>query len=163
MDGTQLTGHATVSIYVPDDALPSDPVARARPDAVWLASHDPGTQTWVPAESRYDPVAGTVTAVVGHLSWWGVQTWNWASLAIQLRDKLAEFKTLRAAHTDCPNAPGASVAVDGGSDAPAMGCATSSGGNLTVTVTNNYRFQLWPRDGDREPVTQKPRPKPLPG
>ena len=75
MVGTQVVRALTLRFLVP--GAEAQKIPGGRTNAVWLSSFDPQTSEWLPVSSRYDSASRTVTALVPHLSWWAVWTWDW--------------------------------------------------------------------------------------
>jgi hypothetical protein len=116
LKGTKLTGKATLRFPVEiPEGVPAGDVA------VLLTYYDRQHQRWRPVASRYDAAGHTVTATVGHLSWWNPLTWDYHALADQASASFRQFVSgSKPAQPRCPNekrarADGTKVTSDGGS------------------------------------------------
>lgn len=141
--GAQVTGTLLITFRVPSEAVPASLPKAAAAKAVWLAFYDPAAKRWQGVPSSYDPASGTVTARVAHLSWWMPWTWDWAGMALRVRQALSAFSSGRVPAVTCPGVPGVTVTSADGQDPPMIGCAANTGTDtLTITLTNDRGLSM---------------------
>ena len=138
LTGARVIKPVGITFKVRPIVLPSGVPAASRTSAVWLSFYDPAAQRWQAVASQYDPATGTVSAQVQHLSWWMAWTWDWAGIALRIRQALSAFGSGRAPAISCAGVPRVTVTSLGAPDAPLIGCAEhTESGTLTVGITNN--------------------------
>jgi hypothetical protein len=138
LTGSRVIRPVGITFRVRPITVPSGVPAASLANAVWLSFYDPVSQRWQAVPSQYDPATGRVSARVQHLSWWMAWTWDWAGIALRIRQALSGFGSGRASPASCAAVPHVTVTSLGQPDAPLIGCAEQAGSStLTVSLTNN--------------------------
>jgi hypothetical protein len=138
LTGARIIKPVSITFRVEPVTVPSGVSSASQASAVWLSFYNPASQRWQAVASHYDPATGTVTAQAAHLSWWMAWTWDWAGIALRIRQALSAFGSGRAPAASCAGVPQVTVTSLGAPDAPLIGCPEqASSGTLTVGLTNN--------------------------
>lgn len=130
----ELTGTVNLAFRVP----PPKPG-----HTTFLTYFDEEEERWVAVPSVYDPVTGTVSATVDHLSWWNPISWCWSCLADEAWQGMGRVLGNRRGGPSCSGSePGwvRSITYDQSASAAVLVCAEQEGDTLVLRVANNRGY-----------------------